>query len=191
MGWNEVLTELSKPVWWVSVVIAGIVINLLSAYLKPPLDTVLSTTTSWWRRRSEVRRRLWETHLARITSSDKVMQMAIVAEFRCRLQAIYLLLLGMSVMLFQLFMPDLLPPLLIYKLYIAPLLALVILAISLTVRSFWKLISKNWNFSFEEQRTSNADSISLWATARFGRKRPLNTIRKAGKFSKRRKYNVL
>jgi hypothetical protein len=34
----------------------------------------------------------------------------------------------------------------------------------LTVRSFWKFILKNWKFSAEEQRTSNAVSLSLWTT---------------------------
>src|SRR6266853_3142907 len=37
---------------------------------------------------------------------------------------------------------------------------------NLTVRSFWKFISEIWKFSVEEQRTSNAVSISLWTTAR-------------------------
>jgi hypothetical protein len=46
------------------------------------------------------------------------------------------------------------------------------LNITLTVRLFWKFISKNWKFSFEEQRTSNAVSISLWTTAHLTDKRP-------------------
>ena len=61
----------------------------------------------------------------------------------------------------------------------------------LTVRSFWKFISKNWKFSFEEQRTSNAVSISLWTTARLTDKRPEETIRKTAKFFNIRKYNRL
>jgi len=44
--------------------------------------------------------------------------------------------------------------------------------VALTVRSFWKFISKNWKFSFEEQRTSNAGSASLWTTAHLAGKRP-------------------
>src|SRR5712691_7740348 len=51
----------------------------------------------------------------------------------------------------------------------------------LTVRLFWKFISKNWKFIFEEQRTSNAVSISLWTTAHLTDKRPEKTIRKTGK----------
>jgi hypothetical protein len=63
--------------------------------------------------------------------------------------------------------------------------------IKLTVRSFWKFISKNWKFSFEEQRTSNGVSISLRTTARLIDKRPGKTIRKAGKFFNERKYKSL
>jgi hypothetical protein len=61
----------------------------------------------------------------------------------------------------------------------------------LTVRSFWKFISKNWKFNFEEQRTFNAGSIVLWTTAHLADKRPENTIRKMDKSSNRRKYNTL
>jgi len=61
----------------------------------------------------------------------------------------------------------------------------------LTVRSFWKFISKNWKFNFEEQRTSNAGSIVLWTTAHLADERPENTIRKMDKSSNRRKYNTL
>jgi hypothetical protein len=61
---------------------------------------------------------------------------------------------------------------------------------SLTVRSFWKFISKNWKFNFEEQRTFNAGSIVLWTTAHLAGKRPENTIRKMDKSSNRREYNT-
>ena len=61
----------------------------------------------------------------------------------------------------------------------------------LTVRSFWKFISKNWKFSFEEQRTSNGVSISLWTTAHLTYKRPKNTIRKTDEFFNARKYSSL
>src|SRR4030095_8863154 len=63
--------------------------------------------------------------------------------------------------------------------------------LELTVRSFWKFISKNWKFSFEEQRTSNGVSISSRTTARLIDKRPGKTIRKAGKFFNERKYKSL
>src|SRR5882672_7464872 len=65
----------------------------------------------------------------------------------------------------------------------------LILHYTLTVRSFWKFISKILKFSFEEQRTSNAVSISLWITARLTDKRPKNTIKKMSKSFNKKKYN--
>ena len=50
----------------------------------------------------------------------------------------------------------------------------------LTVRSFWKFISKNWKFNFEEQRTFNAGSIVLWTTAHLADKRPEKYYKKDG-----------
>ncbi len=44
---------LTSTEWWISVVIAGIAINVLSAYLKASLDGRLSSLSSWWRLRSE------------------------------------------------------------------------------------------------------------------------------------------
>lgn len=43
---EKLVSDFSSWYWWVSVVIVGMVINLLSAYLKQPLDR-------WWERRSE------------------------------------------------------------------------------------------------------------------------------------------
>lgn len=49
---KQIIELLSSPVWWVSVVIVGICINLVSAYLKRPLDSFLSWASSWWRTRN-------------------------------------------------------------------------------------------------------------------------------------------
>jgi hypothetical protein len=89
---NDILTALSKPVWWMSVVLAGIVMHLLSASLTSWLDTALSGTSSWWQRRSEGRRRAWEARVAELRASEEAQQVAILVEVRLRLQAIYLLL---------------------------------------------------------------------------------------------------
>lgn len=35
---NDLLTELSRPSWWVSVVVAGFLVNLVAAYAKPLVD---------------------------------------------------------------------------------------------------------------------------------------------------------
>ncbi len=46
---NDILSELSKPSWWMTVVIAGLIINLASAYLKRPIDKGMSIFSKTWR----------------------------------------------------------------------------------------------------------------------------------------------
>jgi hypothetical protein len=46
---------LSTPEWWISVVIVGIAVNILSGYVKLPIDKLLSRTSSWWASRSATR----------------------------------------------------------------------------------------------------------------------------------------
>ncbi len=68
---SEILTELSKPVWWVSVVVAGLLINLLSAYMKSSLDGFLSNISAWWRDKSVKRKQVWQNRVAEIRSSEQ------------------------------------------------------------------------------------------------------------------------
>jgi hypothetical protein len=91
---NEVVMELSRPVWWISVVVAGIIINLLSAYLKPSLDKYFSSTSSWWRNRSEKRRAVWVVRVERIVQDEKFERSEVESEVRLRLLAIHSLLLA-------------------------------------------------------------------------------------------------
>ena len=49
---EEFLKAISTPYWWISVAAVGIVINLVSAYLKPPLDKLLSGTVGYWKERT-------------------------------------------------------------------------------------------------------------------------------------------
>lgn len=92
---TEIINELSKPIWWVSVVIAGIAINLISSYLKGALDKKLSGASSWWRSRSDTRRRAWEIRLQRLKSSSEERRQAEASEIRNRLQSLHLLLMAL------------------------------------------------------------------------------------------------
>lgn len=55
MALVSVTDELGKPAWWISVVIAGLVVNLASAYLKVRIDSLLSARSERWRVRSSKR----------------------------------------------------------------------------------------------------------------------------------------
>jgi len=50
---QELLDNLRRPVWWFSVIIAGLAVNLASAYLKGPLDRTLAARSEARRRRLE------------------------------------------------------------------------------------------------------------------------------------------
>jgi hypothetical protein len=50
---EEFIKSASSLYWWLSVVIVGIAINVFSAYIKQKLDRYLSSTSNWWRERSE------------------------------------------------------------------------------------------------------------------------------------------
>lgn len=94
---NDIITELSKPVWWVSVVIAGILINLLSGYLKTAVDSWASKFIASWNQRSEKKNKEWLEYINDIKNSDLHYQRAVAQENRLRLQAIQGLLLAIFV----------------------------------------------------------------------------------------------
>ena len=49
---TEFLINLSSVAWWISVVFVGLLINLVSAYIKPPIDMLGSKLSSAWRNRT-------------------------------------------------------------------------------------------------------------------------------------------
>lgn len=94
---NDIITELSKPVWWVSVVVAGIIINLLSGYLKSSMDVGLSKLFNVWNERSIKQKNAWGELVDRIRSSDANHHAALAKETRSRLQSIHMLLLAIFI----------------------------------------------------------------------------------------------
>lgn len=96
---DEILSELSKPVWWISVVVAGIAINLLSAYLKNPIDGSLARISIWWRLRSSARQKAWKEWIEILRSNEEARTNAWMLEMRFQLLSIYLLLLAIFMVL--------------------------------------------------------------------------------------------
>jgi len=52
---NRLLTDLQSPYWWITAVLVAVAVNLLSAYLKLPVD-------NWLEKRSQKRRQSIETN---------------------------------------------------------------------------------------------------------------------------------
>lgn len=97
---NAIVTELSNPVWWVSVVLAGIAINLFTAYLKTTLDSVFENTFSWWRESSKTRKEAWQLRIEELRKSEELRKEEITKEFRSRLYSIHQLLVAIIFMMF-------------------------------------------------------------------------------------------
>lgn len=85
---ERIFTELSNPVWWFSVVIAGITINILSSYLRGALDEFFSKSSSWWRNRSLAHKKAWEERVNKIAFSAEEKNYAVEEEFRSRLDTV-------------------------------------------------------------------------------------------------------
>lgn len=83
-----IAVELSSPVFWVCTVFVALVVNLLSAYLKGPLDNLLSSTSVGWRNANNGRRRRWHEKIERIAGSQLEWDNERHLEIRRRLQAI-------------------------------------------------------------------------------------------------------
>jgi hypothetical protein len=72
-GWlSEMSTSLLSPGWWMSVVVAGLLVNLASAYLKPIVDHMLERVSSAARQRSATRVAAHRLLVARLGASPEV-----------------------------------------------------------------------------------------------------------------------
>jgi hypothetical protein len=89
---DKIFTELSNPVWWFSVVIAGIAINVFSSYLRGALDKFFSKTSSWWRDKSAARKKAWEERVNKMVADHDEREAAVAEELRTRLKALFLFL---------------------------------------------------------------------------------------------------
>ncbi|WP_420208304.1 hypothetical protein [Candidatus Electronema sp. JC] len=76
---ERIFTELSNPVWWFSVVLAGIAINVFSSYLKGAIDNVFSKSSGWWKNKSLARKKAWEEQVNKLASNSKERDDAVAA----------------------------------------------------------------------------------------------------------------
>jgi hypothetical protein len=99
---EDIFKSIASPNWWVGVVLVGLALNLASAYLKAPLDRLMSRLSETWRRRVERSRLLADAQMAELRSSEDSRRDMWQNEIRARLQAIAFLLFAILFMLFYL-----------------------------------------------------------------------------------------
>lgn len=96
---DEFTKSFSSINWWLGVVLVGILLNVLSAYLKPVIDALFSNASSWWRNRSE-KARSARAFLVAELRNDKHKQILMLAdENRKRLRSIAILIFSLMFLL--------------------------------------------------------------------------------------------
>lgn len=81
---SEFIQSASSVNWWLSVVVVGLLLNILSSYLKTPLDAMGSRLSSSWRRRSEAAREQHRLAVERLVSDSNAMAAARYEALRLR-----------------------------------------------------------------------------------------------------------
>lgn len=92
---EDIVKELSTPVWWVTVVFAGILINVLAAFMLKRLEGILSKISSTFRDKSEQRRAERDQRIEHLRNDQRAIYLASLDEIRHRLRATQSLVLGM------------------------------------------------------------------------------------------------
>ncbi|MCQ3831177.1 hypothetical protein HXX02_17230 [Microbulbifer elongatus] len=104
---EEISEIVTSPAWWITVVIAGIAINLVSGYLKELIDSKLSRISHWWEARTKEQQVKRDNYISRLKTDDKFFALHTIRHTKSRSWAIMWSLLG--VMLFlgaQIFADD-------------------------------------------------------------------------------------
>jgi hypothetical protein len=96
---------LSSPTWWATVVVAGLVINITSAYLLKIFDGTLSKLSVTWQARSSKRKHQRAMTIEALTTDDLFLQMVSFSEMRDRLRALQFGLMATAIAVLSLSQP--------------------------------------------------------------------------------------
>lgn len=99
---DEFLRDFMSLGWWIGVVAVGLVLNIVGAYAKSPLDRIFSAASSHWSRRSELARAEEEERIALLRDDQEARTLLLAEEFRCRLRLLVMLLLAVFLLLLHL-----------------------------------------------------------------------------------------
>jgi hypothetical protein len=80
--------------WWIGVVIVGIIINLLSAYLKSPTDKILSGFSKWWATRTEKERKARTLRIQKLIDNPDEQIFALIEALHVRVRAVFFALIA-------------------------------------------------------------------------------------------------
>src|SRR6267142_4983574 len=96
---SDFLRSLTSLYWWISVVVVGLVINVLSNCATRKLDARLSKVSLWWRERSKQRQADYLAESERLRASPHQQVMARFKEARLRTEGVLYVVTGQWFML--------------------------------------------------------------------------------------------
>lgn len=98
---DEFAKTVASPYWWLSIVLVGILINLVSAYIKPVLDRAMSRVSLAWRTRNDQRRAEYERELNALVGNVELQRKYEHLELRRVLDALFGLTFALLLLLFK------------------------------------------------------------------------------------------
>lgn len=99
---EEFLKSLGSINWWLGVVFVGLLLNVLSAYLKSPIDRLLNSASKAWRNRSEASKKRSNAYIEQLRGSQELRQECWEQEIRARLQSLALTLMAVLLLILYL-----------------------------------------------------------------------------------------
>lgn len=98
---SEFIQSVLSVNWWLSVVVVSLLLNLVSAYLKAPLDAMGGRLSSAWRRRSEAARERLRVAVEHLRADPGAMAAARYEALRLRAKSTWwLVALGIATTLY-------------------------------------------------------------------------------------------
>lgn len=106
---HEIVELISKPVWWFSVVFAGILINLLSSFLRTVIESQFSSLSKALAEKSERKKSERANRISVLSSSESDLHMAALNLNHMKLECIFDYLLAAVMLLFGIALRDINP----------------------------------------------------------------------------------
>jgi hypothetical protein len=85
---QEILVNLGSSAWWFSTIVIALAVNIVSSYMKAPLDKGMSKVSLAWRDRSMRSRKEFSDAVTKLAGSPEHLAIEVENEFRFRIQSI-------------------------------------------------------------------------------------------------------
>lgn len=97
-GLDRFIAEASSVYWWVSVVVVGLVINLVSSYLKGPIDRAAARAYTRYKERKQRLSDAFDREALRISTDRELREWTVQEETRLYFKCLRRTLLGIWIM---------------------------------------------------------------------------------------------